>query len=141
MFLAVLGASVKAGYWEKYAALKKISSPHVQTSFQEDVVGVRAFCDSPEAEKLPCHVGGISFHIKCNGDVYPCCLIGGEAVKTQESMKIGNILSSPISFIQADYQPSCHYKKGSPCSEVCQWKQVHMNRLTQAAKGITLTMP
>jgi len=142
MFLAVLGKEIKEEFWKEYNLLKRIESPRVQTSFQEDVMGVRAFCNSAEAEKVPCAVGGITFHIKCNGDVYPCCLIGGEAIKTQEHMKIGNINEfTGLPGIQAEYKAKCFYHKGSPCSEVCQWKQVHINRLTHAAKRIILTMP
>jgi MoaA/NifB/PqqE/SkfB family radical SAM enzyme len=142
MFLAVLGTKVKPDFWEKYNALKKITYPeNMQLSFQEDAIEVREFCNSKEAESLPCYVGGVTFHIKCNGDVYGCCLCGGEAIKTQEAMKLGNIRSESISKIQRAYKPTCHYKKGSPCSEACQWKQLAVNRMVHAAKDVTLTMP
>lgn len=143
MFLAVLGADVKPGFWEKYKELKKVESPNVQTSFQEDVVAVRAFCDSIEAERIPCYAGGITFHIKCNGDVYPCCLVGGEAIKTQEHMKLGNITQgdTTLASIHKKYKALCFYHKGSPCSQVCQWKQLHVNRIAHTSKKVTLTMP
>lgn len=141
MFLAVLNVRIKEDFWDKYDELKEVPSPKVQTSFQEDVIAVRCFCNSLEAEQLPCVVGGITFHIKCNGDVYPCCLIGGEAVKTQEHMKIGNIDRDELKWIQNRYRAKYFYKKGTPCSEVCQWKQLQINKLAQAAKDITLTMP
>lgn len=141
MFLAVLGMEVNPYFWKKYELFKKIEVNRIQLSFQEDVMAVREFCDSPGALQVPCYTGGITFHIKCNGDVYPCCLIGGEAVKTQEHMKIGNIIQGPLSKIQEEYEARCFYKKGGPCSEVCQWKQLMINRIAHAAKDVILTMP
>jgi len=141
MCLAVLGTEIKPEFWEQYAKLKNIPSPRVPTSFMEDVVGVRDFCNSPEAEEIPCAVGKISFHIKCDGTLRTCCLAGGEAIQTQDFTNIGNVLTEPLANIQKRYVPKCHYKKGSLCSEVCQFKQLYVNRLVHASKKITLTMP
>jgi len=142
MFLAVMDFKIGDKFWEKYARLKDIPSHHVETSFQEDVQGVREFVVSPEAADIPCYVGGITFHLKCNGDMYPCCLVGGEAIKTREEMKIGSVHENTIEQIQRSYRLFPHYKScNSPCQKVCQWKQLQINRLAHAASKVKLTMP
>ena len=142
MFLAVLGRQLNPEFWEEYRTLKLISSSRMATSFSEDVSYVREFCNSEEAEKLPCYAGKISFHIKCNGDLHECCLAGGgEAIKSRKEMAIGNVYRQSLIEIQNLYQPKFHYKKGGVCSEVCQFKQLYMNRIAHEASKTILTMP
>jgi MoaA/NifB/PqqE/SkfB family radical SAM enzyme len=142
MFLAVMEHDVAPGFWQKFSELKTLESPFVPTSFSEDVAWVREFTRSPEADKIPCYSGSATFHIKCNGEVYPCCLIGGEAIKTRREMAIGNILTETMEGILRRYQPKCHYAdKSSPCVAVCQYKQLQMNRAGHAASLTTLSMP
>jgi MoaA/NifB/PqqE/SkfB family radical SAM enzyme len=143
MFLAVLDfGHTDPNFWEQYNALREIPSPRVPTSFSEDVSWVREFVCSPQARDIPCHSGSITFHVKCNGDVYPCCLVGGEAIKTRTEMRIGNIHNKTLAQIQKEYKPGCHYRSpDSPCRAVCQWKQLNLNRVAHEASKTFLTMP
>lgn len=142
MFLAAIDFKLRPGFWEKYKALSNIPSPHVELSFQEDVSFVRDFLKTDEAKEIPCYAGAITFHIKCNGELYPCCLVGGEAIKTRREMAIGNVLTQNIEDIQKAYVPALHYANPkAACKEVCQWKQLHLNRLAHEMSKTTLTMP
>lgn len=143
MFLAVLDWKTAPDFWAKYSLFKDMFWPaNVVTSFSEDVKAVREFTVSPEAAEIPCYTGAITFHIKCNGDVYPCCLVGGEAIKTRKEMAIGNVHRDRIEEIQSRYIPMLHYKNSnSPCRQVCQFKQLHLNRLAHEASKLVLTMP
>lgn len=141
MFLAAMDFKLRDGFWDKYNELKKIPSK-IELSFQEDVGFVREFLKTEEAKAIPCYAGAITFHIKCNGEIYPCCLVGGEAIKTRREMAIGNVLTQKLDAIQKSYIPALHYaKENSPCRLVCQWKQLHLNRLAHEASKQTLTMP
>lgn len=142
MFLAVLDFEVGSDFWRKYAELKALVSPRVPLSFQEDVEWVRGFTKSPESSRVPCYAGGLTFHIKCDGDVYPCCLVGGEAIKTRKEMAIGNVFEEPLAAIHRRYSPGLHYAdKESACVKVCQWKQLQVNLAAHQASKLTLTMP
>lgn len=142
MFLAVLDFEKGSDFWKKYAKLKEIPSANVPTSFAEDVEWVRGFTASKEADAVPCYAGAISFHIKCDGNVYPCCLVGGEAIKTRPDMAIGNILREPLTRIQERYVPAFHYRdKEGPCVAVCQYKQLQVNLIAHRASKTTLAMP
>ncbi len=142
MFLAVLDFEVGSEFWRKYAKLKEIKSPRVPTSFSEDVEWVRGFTAGPESSRIPCYAGGLTFHIKCDGDVYPCCLVGGEAIKTRKEMAIGNVFNEPLSAIHSRYAPGLHYAdKEGACVKVCQWKQLQVNMLGHEASKTTLAMP
>jgi len=142
MFLAVLGLEVGKDFWDKFAKLKEISSPKVPTSFSEDVEWVRKFTKSEHADSIPCYAGGITFHIKCDGDVYPCCLTGGEAIAMHPEFVMGNALSEPLSEISKRYRPTFHYKgKKGPCVSICQYKQLQLNRAADEASKTMMTMP
>lgn len=140
MFLAVLGRENPPEFWKEFNKLKHIPSPFVQTSFAEDISSVRALCNSEDALGVRCRVGKITFHIKCNGDVYPCCLIGGEAVETIQKFRMGNILEESLEIIRGRYT-SPRYYTTRYCREVCQWKQTQMNFLAHEAEKTKLTMP
>lgn len=141
MFLAALNFKTDKYFWEEYEELQRIPSPNVETSFSEDIGAVRKFMLSEESRKLPCYVGGVSFHIKANGDVYPCCLVGGEAIKTIKHMSLGNVKETSLAQIQKEYIPLCHYSISRVCRDVCQWKQLNLNRIAHEASKIFLTMP
>lgn len=141
MFLPAMGIEHSKKFELKYRDLERVPSPRVSTSFVEDSQWVRTFVNSEEAQKVPCYVGGITFHIKCTGEVYPCCLIGGEAVVTQQPMALGHLDKQSLWDIQRSYSPFCRYIDGSPCQEFCQWKQLNMNRIVHEATKTILTMP
>lgn len=141
MFLAVLEQQTTPEFWAKFRQLKEVPSPLVQTSFAEDVVALNEFKNSAASQGVRCWVGNVSFHIKCNGDVYPCCLVGGEAVSTQKQLAIGNVLTESLDNIYDRFCPHPFYYKGSPCVGVCQWKQVIMNLIGEEACRTKLTMP
>lgn len=151
MFLAVIGDRDKAkdreerAFWRKYKGLReKFGTEYhgVRTSFAEDVPAVRKWCAGPEAEKVPCRVGSISFHIKATGDLFPCCLVGGEAIVTHPQFAVGNVHNTPIEELRKKYKPGLFYgDKALPCAKVCQWKQSAVNLLAHQAAGTTLAMP
>ena len=147
MFLAVIGPRDSRrndeDFWKKYDKLKELQHfGELRSSFAEDVVEVRQFCASEEAKPVPCYAGAISFHIKCNGDVYPCCLVGGEALTTDKDFCIGNIKTNTLSVIQQRYRPACHYANPkSPCVSKCQWKQLQINRIAHEASKTMMAMP
>lgn len=141
-FLAVLDRAVDPGFWEAYKEASSRSSGHgIETSFEEDVVALKEFKQSKEIENIPCRVGAITFHIKCNGDVYPCCLTGGEAIITRPQFCIGSIRKELLWKIMKAYRPAKHYQGDSPCRKICQWKQVQMNVLADRASKTYMRMP
>lgn len=142
MCLAVLGVDSAPEFWEKYNRLKDVPSLHIPTSFQENVSEVRRFCNSPEAEEIPCAVAKISFHIKATGRIHECCLCtGSEAIQSHPESSLGNVYKETLVEIQKRHIPIKHYQKGSLCSASCQFKQLYINRLAHEAGKITLTMP
>jgi radical SAM protein with 4Fe4S-binding SPASM domain len=95
--------------------------------------------------RCDCHVGKITFHIKHNGDLYPCCLMGGEAIATRREFRIGNVLKEPIEHLWASYVANpvrnAYDDPNSACSRICLWKQTTMNRLGNKAEETVLSMP
>lgn len=162
MFLAVIGprrGDLNEGYfWQTYKELKAYSQEAqvkeaIETGFAEDVKEVRDFCKSEEAKSIPCYAGNLSFHAKANGDLYPCCLAGGEAITTYPQLKLGNlwerlteqehpVQTNPLRQLYDKYQPGKHYGKASmPCSDICQWKQLQVNLAAHLAASTVLSMP
>jgi MoaA/NifB/PqqE/SkfB family radical SAM enzyme len=111
----------------------------------EDVFNTReALENNPlgDYDDVRCHAGRISFHIKPNGDLYPCCLIGGEALEEIESFKVGNVFEDGIWECSQRYAPRCHYREpASVCRRVCQWKQFHVNCLGEYASTCAPSIP
>jgi len=97
-----------------------------------------------------CWTRRISCHVKANGDVYPCCLVGGEAIETQQQMRLSGGLSSWKSDVAFDRwwkglhdggaPPQC-YEDNDVCRKVCQYKQARLNHLAEAAQATRLAMP
>jgi len=153
VFMAGIGPRVGRddGFWSRYRELAKdAKSWSVPTSFADDVWETRQFCESDAAKSVPCYAGNISFHAKANGDWYPCCLAGGEAITTYPQLRIGNyfqeVAHSPAMSaarrLLDRYRPHCHYGKADmPCSEICQYKQLQVNLAAHAASTSTLSMP
>lgn len=147
-FLAVLDREVDQVFWKRYSfmstelkLMRASGMVKLESSVAEDVQELRVWKNSEEALDVRCSVGAISFHIKCNGDVYPCCLVGGEAIVTRPEYRIGNVHSDfSLEEIRKRYRPALHYKTES-CRKVCQWKQCQINRLAHDASKVFMRMP
>lgn len=152
VFLAAIGPRVERDdrFWEKYDDLKEYAlGCDLETSFDEDVHEVREYLLSEEAAEVPCYAGNLSFHAKANGDWYPCCLAGGEAITTYPQLRIGNYFQeaainriTPATVLLRRYRPHCHYgNEAMPCSSICQYKQLQVNLAAHAASKSVLSMP
>jgi len=123
----------------------------VPVSYAETAAGVY---DYKEREKslleVPCRVGTSTFHLKASGDVYPCCLVGGEAIPTRTEFKLFNLhdhyRGDPTTRFYSGYflndlgEPELHYKK-EICRHVCQYKQLCFNLAGHQASKTRLAMP
>ena len=133
-------------YWEKWNKYKEAvqSKYEINTSFNDDIGEVRELCLSKMTDILPCVMNKASFHIKANGDLYPCCLVGGESIKTQEEYKIGNVFAACNSKMEKHLRllyerPSKVY---TPlCKRLCQYKLFQLNLLGAMAKHTTIAIP
>ncbi len=150
MFLAVIGdrdaakTAEEKAFWHKYSMLRCLPKhfPSIPTSFSEDVSEVRAFLKSEEAASLKCYAGNSTFHVKCNGDWYPCCLTGGEAIATHPEFRMGNYFTDPLWKILTNHKTEAHYGcEGKPCAAICQYKQLSLNLAAHEAASVTLAMP
>ncbi len=112
----------------------------VSTSFAEDIIQVRAQCNSPVVDNVHCWASRLGFHIKPNGDIYPCCLVGGEAIEIQKEFLMGNIFKEKLIDIYKRYQPT-RYGMKPICREVCQFKQLQINQAGEYARKIKLAIP
>jgi radical SAM protein with 4Fe4S-binding SPASM domain len=146
IFLLALGTL--AGEWsqpflQKWERLGEVArSMPFQTNFCEDPRLVLRAMENPEMERLPCRVGNISFHIKANGDVYPCCLVGGEAIETCPEFALGNLHGEDLVEIMGRYEVKQHYLNlNAPCRKVCQFKQFQVNLAGEMAAKTRLAMP
>jgi MoaA/NifB/PqqE/SkfB family radical SAM enzyme len=149
-FLPVIGPRGRRGeeFWEQYLQLAALWRGEqvvpFETSFADSVPATRAFLLTPEAESVECHTGQSTFHIKADGYWYPCCLVGGEALKTYRSMRKGNVKHEPVDAIVSRLQatgPEKHYCGDKPCREICQYKQLAINVAGTDAAKTNLTMP
>lgn len=118
----------------------------LNTSFGESPLWAASMRETDLMRSCRCAVGDISFHIKCNGDVFPCCLIGGEAISTVADMKIGNIITDTLTsfgILQNTHRrmQARYYETRPECRKVCQWKQVIFNRMVKEATDARLAMP
>lgn len=153
-FIAVMDRKVSPEFWREYNYNSDVIRErkrdmeecpcnvhwHQETSVAEDVAELRKHLASGAADTIPCRVGGITFHIKCNGDVYPCCITGGEAIATKRDYCVGNIKKNSLSEIQRRYHPQEDYKT-PVCRDLCQWKQFQMNALADRATKINMRIP
>jgi len=144
MFLPALGREKNFFDMERYESLiekftNQIDLPF-QTNFAEDVSKLKKLYDISE---VPCSIGRTTFHIKADGDLFPCCLIGGEAIDTHQDFCFGNVYQNTLQEIQnSNMSLPLHYSgKNSPCLKVCQWKQMAMNIATKNSWSKKLSMP
>lgn len=144
IFLLELGRELPEWVLQEYQRAGEVAnSLGMETSFGEDILETREIANSHEARGWRCAVGDISFHIKCNGDIYPCCLVGGEAITTQPEFRLGNFM------IEQQLQPSrnkyrakarCLYNE-PVCRQVCQWKQLHINKMANEVRDVKISIP
>lgn len=146
-------------FWEAFralpAAVAEYGLPSNLTT-EGDMEGPEAQrkrVEGGDFDGVRCWAGAWSFYIKANGDLYPCCLVGGEAIKTQTAYRIGNVFETPISALQKSYQPQYYYEKNPDgvdasevgrapiCKRICQWKQAHANLSAESVAGLTFSMP
>lgn len=94
---------------------------------------------------VTCWVSRITFHVKHNGDLYTCCLMGGEALQTRKEFKVGNVLEESVAMIwdRAARNPpkNVYDDPDSPCSRICLFKQSSMNLIAEEASRTSLSMP
>jgi MoaA/NifB/PqqE/SkfB family radical SAM enzyme len=150
-FLAVIGDRYDRclDFWKEYRYHMDRIRMHANrtglpftTNFDESVRQTRDWCASDECTDVRCWAGVATFHAKANGDVYPCCLTGGEAIATHPEMRMGNAWEKPITEILCDYKPAHDYRNPvRPCREICQWKQAAFNQACEAASLVQLSMP
>lgn len=130
--------------WHKYIARYTCpcnnTEAKVPTSFAEDTFGARL---KPDLRDVPCYVGASTFHIKSNGDLYPCCLVGGEAIGTKEEYRLGNVWETPMEVLWRQHKvPKYNYAVGYYfCRNNCFWKQLALNVETHKASQYCLSMP
>ncbi len=137
MFLPVLGFFHQPEFWEKWGFFYKMdwSGLPFKVSFASDEI-------PPLEAGVRCHAGSISFHVKANGDVYPCCLVGGEALKTIQDLSLGNVYHEDMETMRKRYVPLSHYDNPDlPCSMICQFKQASINHAAERASRVNLAMP
>lgn len=128
--------------WSKFLVKVRNNITDVQTSCMENPQLVREALSNGVFDDIPCHAGKITFHIKSNGDVYPCCLVGGEALPTFTDLRIGNVWQTGLARLLELYQPKKHYcNSAMPCRDICQWKQLGLNRVIESGRQTYLTMP
>lgn len=144
-FLPVLGdrASRPASFWAAYeqAATYKQLLPF-ETSFADSVLSVRHWTHTVPGMATRCWSGNITFHLKCDGSFYPCCLVGGEAIVTHPELAVGNVFEDGFDAVWRYYKPERHYADiNKPCRDICQYKQAALNLAAEQAASSVLSMP
>ena len=144
MFLPVLGERIVPMLdMIQYKKITKELS-QIEYPFEVDFMGsVPRFKKEMNIESVPCYISRVSFHIKANGRVFPCCLVGGEAINTQKSMSLGDIYQDSLDTIRKRHtELHLHYaSKATPCLKICQWKQINMNVQAHQCQKTKLSMP
>jgi MoaA/NifB/PqqE/SkfB family radical SAM enzyme len=145
IFMAGIGRAAPHDktFWGKYNKLSSIKTSRIKTSFDENVLAVREYLEKMNAgANLRCWAGAMSFHIKFDGSMYPCCLTGGEAIDTNTAFLRGNVRDHSLRDMVRSYVPKLDYAQpGSPCREICQYKQLLMNYYGEKASKTVLAMP
>jgi len=127
----------------KYARLSSVVLLPEKLSLAEDVAAVRKLAVSPEASQWQCWASIAGFHMKADGSVYPCCLVGGEAIRTAKRFCLGSYAGSDIRSI---YEKALRFSskqcyQSITCQRVCQFKQMALNCLVSQASDYKLSIP
>ena len=144
MFLPVLGnlgtgALNLIHYKEMIEQCAKLNLPF-KTNFAETT---ESLLKEEHLREIPCYVGRVSFHIKANGDFYPCCLVGGEAISTQTDMRFGNVYEFSLEQIRKRNMrlPLHYFNFDSSCRNICQWKQMTLNSEAHKIVNCKISIP
>jgi|GEM_PF-4354312 len=142
MIMAGIGVVLDKEFWCEWDRIKEWAEFNmaVTTSFAESIPVVRSMCASPEVNHIRCWTSRLGFHIKPNGDVYSCCLIGGEAIKVQKEFCMGNIFEQDLADIYNSYTPTKYGMKHT-CKEICQYKQLCINLAGELAYQTRMAIP
>lgn len=148
-FIPVLGprATKDEAYWKTYSEIASHYKGDPQISLGvESMEQVEAWRESNEARSTPCWVGRSTFHMKFNGDIFPCCTVGGEALQTRREFVVGNYFEQqprPLRLILRDFRhKALSYGNMKACRELCQFKQCAFNAEAEhVARFTQITMP
>ena len=137
-----IGVELNEEFWSSWRHTKQWAMYNLQvpTSFADDILDLRTQCNSAAVDNVHCWASKLGFHIKPNGDVYPCCLVGGEALGIQKEFLMGNIFKQDIIDIYNSYTPT-KYAMKPICREICQFKQFQINQAGEYASQIKLAIP
>lgn len=140
--MAGIGVELNDKFWSRWKCTKRWAEDtlQVRTSFADDIIATRSMCESLAVNDVHCWASKIGFHIKPNGDVYPCCLVGGEAVEVQKEFLMGNIFTEELSDIYKRHRPT-RYAMKPICKEICQFKQLQINLAGELASKVKLAIP
>ncbi len=153
MITAGIGSEARKGnqdknFWDIWQKHKKIilsdKNIAINTSFHElhdeDELMVRDICSLQGIKSVHCWSSLLGFHAKPNGDLYPCCIVGGEVAETLEEFKVGNIFESNLKELYPTLTSQLHYKK-EVCRDNCMYKQLQLNLITEQASEVILSLP
>lgn len=140
--MAGIGVELDKKFWHRWRYTKQWTEDNIEvpTSFADDIIATRTQCMSCAMGDVRCWASKLGFHIKPNGDVYPCCLIGGEAIEVQKEFLMGNIFEQDLIDIYNSYTPT-RYAMKPICREVCQFKQFQINLVGEFASKLKLAIP
>ena len=154
MFLPVLGPKGVGGheqFWEQWEDIREVAATTgLPTSFAENPLVIRKEIEA--APETRCWAERMSFHLKPNGDLFPCCLIGGEALPTQYLAHYGNVHELTLETIYAGFREKCQDPEDElppqryedcecGCKDICQFKQFQLNLACENASRVRLAMP
>ena len=129
------------------------------TSFSENPIEIEAILNQPErfehirSKQVPllpatlgaveCAASVLGFHMKADGTVFPCCVLGGEAVATQLDAALGVFGSETLwqiwnKNLQRD---RFYYRDRERCRTQCQYKQAQINLLSAEAERTRISIP
>lgn len=140
--MAGIGVHLGAEFWSCWKQTKQWAELNMQvtTSFADDIIATRAMCKSSTTDKVRCWASKLGFHVKPNGDIYPCCLVGGEAVEVQKRFKMGNVFEDELLDIYKFHEMAC-YGCEPICKKICQFKQLQINLAGELANKVRLAIP
>lgn len=142
MVMAGIGVELDDKFWYRWEHTRQWAEINLQvvTSFADNIAATRMMCMAPRYSDVHCWASKLGFHIKPNGDVYPCCLVGGEAIEIQKEFKMGNIFEQDLKDIYNSYQPT-RYAMKPICRTICQFKQLQINLAGELASKTKLAIP
>lgn len=150
IFLPVIGdrGTTDASFikkWRQFCIDMRFRQGPFPTSCGSDPTAMRDAMLAGEYDDVPCVAENNYFHIKSNGDYYPCCLVGGEALPTKKDFCLGNITQTPLKKILKEIRELGHLRDKRYCTptcrSVCQLKQLTMNELHLNSYEQTSRMP